>query len=117
MKVPINPDHHAVTTVLSIEAGVSDLVHHHQSITTARGTKEPKDPSLPNKCTTTKMMKRRWERRALLAEFAEPPYLKDSNYPMTSRNMMGPRSHNHGSDYLQAVRILGGSNETAMQSL
>jgi hypothetical protein len=26
---------------------------------------------------------------SLLIEFAAPPYLKDSNYPMISRNMMG----------------------------
>jgi hypothetical protein len=97
MKVPINPDHHADTTVLGREAGVSDLGHHHQSIKIARGMKEPEDPSLPNKCTTTKTMKRRWECLALLTEFAEPLYLKDSNYPITSRNMTGPRSHNHGS--------------------
>jgi hypothetical protein len=34
---------------------------------------------------------------------------------MTNRNTMDLRSHNHG--YLQAVRILGGSKERAMQSL
>jgi hypothetical protein len=97
MKVPINPDHHTVTTVLGTEAGVNDLGHHHQSTTIGYGTKEPEDPSLQNRHTTTKMTKRRWECHALLAEFAEPPYLKDSNYPMTSRNMTSPRSHNHGS--------------------
>jgi hypothetical protein len=93
MKAPINPDHHAFTIVLGIEAGVNDLGHHHQNTTTARGTKEPEDPSLPNKRTTTKMTKKKWEHHALLAEFAKPPYLKDSNYPMINRNMTGPRSH------------------------
>jgi hypothetical protein len=50
----------------------------------------------PNKHTTTKTTKRRWERYALLAEFAEPPYPKDLNYLMISRNTMSPRSHDHG---------------------
>jgi hypothetical protein len=94
MKVPINPDHHTITTVLGIEAGVDNLGHHHQNTTTARGAKEPEDPSHSNKRTTTKMMKKKWEHHALLAK---PPYIKDSNYPMTSRSMMGPRSRNHGS--------------------
>jgi hypothetical protein len=97
MKAPINPDHHSITTVLGIEAGVNDLGHHHQNTTTAQGTKEPEDPSLPNRRTTTKTMKKKSEHNALLAEFAEPPYLKDSNYPMTSRSMTGPRSCNLGS--------------------
>jgi hypothetical protein len=90
MKVPINPDHCAVTTVLGIEAGFEDLDHHQQSITTARGMEEPKDLSLQNKRTITKTTKRRWEHHALLTEFTEPSYLKDSNYPMISRNMTGP---------------------------
>jgi hypothetical protein len=72
MKAPINPDHHAVTTVLGTEAGVNDLGHHHQNTTTTRDTKEPEDPSLPNKRTITKMTKKKWEHHALLAEFAEP---------------------------------------------
>jgi hypothetical protein len=81
MKASINPDHHAITIVLDTEAGVNDLSHHHQSTSTAHGMKEPEDPSLPSKRTTMTMTKRRWERHDLLAEFIEPPYLKDSNYP------------------------------------
>jgi hypothetical protein len=96
MKALINPDHHAVTIVLSTGARVDDLGHHHQNSTTVRGMKEPKDPSLPRKHTTTKATKRRWERHALLVEFAASPYLEDSNYPMISGNMMGPRSHIYG---------------------
>jgi hypothetical protein len=95
-KGPINPDHHAVTIVIDIEAGVDDLGRHHQNTTIAHDMKEPEDPSLQNKRTTMKMMKRRWERHALLTEFVEPPYLKGSNYPMINRNMTGPRSHDHG---------------------
>jgi hypothetical protein len=97
MKSLTNPDHHAVTIVLSTEVGADDLGHYHQNITTVRGMKEPKDPSLPRKHTTMKTTKRRWERHDLLAEFASLPYLKDSNYPMISRNMTDLRSHSHGS--------------------
>jgi hypothetical protein len=97
MKAPINLDHHAITTVLGTEAGVDDLGHHHQNTTTAQGMKEPKDPSLPNKRTTMKTTKKKWEHHALLTEFAEPPYLKDSNYPMIIRSMAGPWSCSHGS--------------------
>jgi hypothetical protein len=114
MRVPINPGHHAITIVLGIEAGVDNPGHHHQNITTAHNMKEPEDPSLQNTHTTMKTTKRRCERHPLLAQFAEPPYPKDSNSPMINRNTMGPKSRDHGS---QAVKILGGSKETAMQSL
>jgi hypothetical protein len=60
--------------------------------------KEPEDLSLPRKRMTTKTTKRRWERHALLEEFAALPYLRDSNYPMISRNMTDLRSHSHGSE-------------------
>jgi hypothetical protein len=97
MKVPINPDHNAVTTVLDAEAGVNDPGHHHQNVTTAHDMEEPKDLNLHNKRTITKTTKKRWERHALLTEFAEPPYLKVSNYPIINRNTTSPRSRNHGS--------------------
>jgi hypothetical protein len=87
MKVHTNPDHHAITIVLSTEAGVDDLGHRHQNTTTAQGTREPKDPSLPGKHRTMKTTKKRWEHHALLAEFAALLYPKDSNYPMISKNM------------------------------
>jgi hypothetical protein len=97
MKAPTNQDHHAITIVPSTEAGVDDLGHHHQNIITVRGMKEPEDPSLSRKHTTTKTTKRRWERHALLTEFAALPYLKDSNYPMISKNMTDLRNHSHSS--------------------
>jgi hypothetical protein len=97
MKVHINLDHHPVTTVLGAEAGVDDPGHRHQNTTTAQGTEEPEDPSLPIKRTITKMTKMRWELHALLAEFTALPYPKDSNYPMINRNMTDLRSHSHGS--------------------
>jgi hypothetical protein len=37
MKVHTNPDDHAVTAVLSIEAGVDDPGHHHQKTTIVQG--------------------------------------------------------------------------------
>jgi hypothetical protein len=43
---------------------------------------------------TTKMMKKRWEHRASLAEFAPHLYPKGLNYPMTSRSTMDPSSPN-----------------------
>jgi hypothetical protein len=54
---------------------------------------------------------------ALLEEFADRQYPKDLSYLMISKSTTVSRSHSHGSDYLQAVKILGGSKETAMQSL
>jgi hypothetical protein len=58
---------------------------------------EPEDPGLPPRHTIMKTMKKIWEHRALLAEFAPHLYPKDSNYPKISRNTMDLRSHNHGS--------------------
>jgi hypothetical protein len=87
----------AITIVLGAEAGVDDPGHYHQNTTTAQGTKEPEEPSLPGKCTTTKTTKKRWEHHVLLAEFTTLPYPNDSNYPMISRNMTDLRSHSHGS--------------------
>jgi hypothetical protein len=49
---------------------------------------------------TTKTMKKRWEHRALLEEFAPHQYPKVSNYLMISKNTMDPRSHNHGSQII-----------------
>jgi hypothetical protein len=100
MKIHTNPDHHAITIVLSAEAGVDDLGHRHQNTTTAQGTREPEDPILPRRRSTMKMMKRRWKLHALLREFATLPYPKDSNYPMISRNMTDLRSHSHGSQII-----------------
>jgi hypothetical protein len=65
-----------------------------------------------------KTVKKRWEHRALLAEFAPHQYPKVSNYPMISKNMMDPRSHHHGSQIIcRQSEKLGGSKETTMQSL
>jgi hypothetical protein len=91
---------HAVTIVLGTEAWVNDLGHRHQNTTTTQGTSEPKDPSLPRRCTTMKMTKRRWELHALLAEFTSLPYAKDWNYPMINKNMTDLRSHSHGSQII-----------------
>jgi hypothetical protein len=61
---------------------------------------EPEDPGLPLRHMTTKMMKKRWEHRSLLKEFAPHQYPKVSNYLMISKNTMDPRSHNHGSQII-----------------
>jgi hypothetical protein len=58
--------------------------------------KEPEDPRLPIRRTTTKTTRKRWEHLALLAEFAALVCPKDSNYPMISKNTMDLRSHSHG---------------------
>jgi hypothetical protein len=99
-KVHVNLDHHAVTTVLGVGAGVDDPGHHHQSTTKAQGTEELKDPILPIRPTITKTMKKRLGHHALLAEFAPLPCPKDSNYPMISRNTTGLRIHSHGSQII-----------------
>jgi hypothetical protein len=58
---------------------------------------EPEDPGLPPGHMITKMMKKRWEHRALLAEFAQHRYPKDLNYPMINKNTTDLRSHSNGS--------------------
>jgi hypothetical protein len=116
-KVCTNLDHRTITTVLSVEAEVDDLGHHHQSTTKAQGTEEPEDPGLLARHMIMKMMKNRWEHHPLLAESAPHLCPKYSNCPMISRNTTDLRSHSHGSQKLQVVKILGSSKETAMQSL
>jgi hypothetical protein len=69
-KVRISLDHHAVTTVLGTRVVADDLGHHRQGITKAQGTEEPEDPALPPRHMITKTTKKKWEHRALLAEFA-----------------------------------------------
>jgi hypothetical protein len=76
---------------------VDDLEHHHQGDIKVQSIEEPKDPGLPTKHMTTKMMKGRWECHALLIGFAPHQYPRVSNYPMISKNMMDLRSHSHGS--------------------
>jgi hypothetical protein len=43
-----------------------------------------------------KMMRKRWARYALPAGFAKRGYPKDSNYHMTSKNMMGHKNQPYG---------------------
>jgi hypothetical protein len=78
---------------------------------------EPEDPRLQTKHMIMKTTKRRWGHHALLTEFAPRQYPRASNYPMICKNMMDLRRHSHGFWILQAVKILGGTKETAMQSL
>jgi hypothetical protein len=97
IKERINPDHHAVTSVLGTGVVADDLGHHRQDTTKAQSREEPEGPGLPPRHTTTKTTKKRWEHRALLIEFAPHQYPRVSNYPMTSKSMMDPRSRNRGS--------------------
>jgi hypothetical protein len=82
------PNHHAVTTALGAEAVGDDLGHHRQDTTKAQSMEEPEGPELPPRHTTMKTTKKRWERRALLIEFAPHQYPRVSNYPTISKNMM-----------------------------
>jgi hypothetical protein len=64
---PRSPHHHNSPRHKSSS---QHLGRHHQNIIKAQGMEEPKDLGLLLKHTTMKMMKKRWEHRALLAEFA-----------------------------------------------
>jgi hypothetical protein len=99
-KVHTNLCHRAITIVLDTGAAVDDLGHHRQNTTKAQGTEEPEDLGLPARHTIMKTVKKRWEHHALLTEFAPHLFPKDSNCPMISRNMMGLRSHSHGSQII-----------------
>jgi hypothetical protein len=62
---------------------------------------EHKDPGLPPRDATKKMTKKRWERGALLIEFAPHQYPRVSNYPMISKKYDGSQEPQSWlSDYL-----------------
>jgi hypothetical protein len=90
-------DHLAVTIVLGTEVVVDDLDRHHQNSMGAQSMEEPEDLDLQIESMAMKMMKKRWEHRALLAEFAPRQYPKDSNYLTTNKSTTGHKSHSHGS--------------------
>jgi hypothetical protein len=81
IKERINPDHHAVTAVHGVGVVADDLGHHCQDSTKAQSMEEPEGPGLPPRHTTMKTTKKRWERRALLIEFAPHQYPRVLNYP------------------------------------
>jgi hypothetical protein len=65
-----------------------------------------------------RMKKNKWGRYALPKGFAECRYPKSLSCRTTSKNMTDHRNPSYrSSDYLQAIKILGGSRATAMQSL
>jgi hypothetical protein len=97
IKERINQDHHAVTTVLGIEATTDDLGHHHLSDIKARSMEEPEDPGPPPKHTTTKMTKKRWGRHALPTGFTPCQYPRVSSYLMINKSTMDLRNPNPGS--------------------
>jgi hypothetical protein len=96
-KERINLGHHAITIVLGAGVVADDLGHHRQDTTKAQSMEEPEGPVLPPRHTTMKTTEKRWERRALLIEFAPHQYPKVSNYPTTIKSTMDPRSRSHGS--------------------
>jgi hypothetical protein len=79
---------------------------------------EPEDLDLQKESATMKMTKRRWEHRALPVGFALHPVPKGFKLPHDQQKYDGSQEPQSWlSDYLQAVQILGGTKETAMQSL
>jgi hypothetical protein len=99
-KVRTSLDYYAIITVLGTGVVADDPDHHCQDTTKVQGTEETEDLALPPRHMITKTTKKRWEHCALLAEFALHLYPEDLNYPMTNRNTMDLRSHNHGSQII-----------------
>jgi hypothetical protein len=96
---------------------VDDLGRHHQDDITVQRTKEPDDPELLIKHMTMKMMKRRWGRNAT-RRVCITPVPKGFKLPYDQQKYDGSQEPQSWlSDYIQAVKILGGTRETAMQSL
>jgi hypothetical protein len=118
MKALINPDHHAVTTVLGIEAGADDLGHHLQNITTVRGMKETQRSKSPKKTYDYEDDKKEMGVPCFTHRVRSTPVPKGFKLPHDQKKYDGSQEPQSWlSDYLQAVRILGGSKETTMQSL
>jgi hypothetical protein len=63
-------DNHTITRVLGTEAEVDDHDLHRQGTTIDHDSEKAEDPNLQGTHTTTTMKKMRWERHALLVEFA-----------------------------------------------
>jgi hypothetical protein len=79
---------------------------------------EPEDPGLPPKHMTMKTTKKRWGHRAFRIEFAPTQVPKGFKLPHDQQKYDGSQEPQSWLlDYLQAVKILGGTKETAMQSL
>jgi hypothetical protein len=116
MKVYTNPDHHAITIVLGTGAGVDDPGHHHQSIT-AHGTKTRRSKS-PKKAYDYEDDKKEMGAPCFTRRVRSTPIPKGFKLPHDQQKYDGSQEPQSWlSDYLQAVRILGGSKETTMQSL
>jgi acid stress-induced BolA-like protein IbaG/YrbA len=94
LRMPTN--HHVVTIFLGAKIEVDNPgLHHHRTII-AHDMEEVEDPNLHGIRMTTKTTKSRWERHALLAEFAGRQYPKDSSYHMISRSTTDLRNRCHG---------------------
>jgi hypothetical protein len=92
-----NQGHLAVTIVLGTKVVVDDLDRHHQDSTGAQNMEEPEDLDLQMESTAMKMMKRRWEHRALPTGFAPRQYSRGSNCLMTNKSTTDHRNHSRGS--------------------
>jgi hypothetical protein len=89
--------HHAITTVLGVEAEIDGLDLHRHDTIVARNTGEEADgQNLQDIRRIMKTTKSSCGRRALLAELAEHQDPKDSNYPMISRSMMDRKNPSRG---------------------
>jgi hypothetical protein len=117
MKVYTNPDHHAVTIVLSAGVGVNDPGHHHQSTTIAQGTKTRRSKS-PKKAYDYEDDEKEMGAPCFTRRVHSIVVPKGFKLPHDQQKYDGSQEpHSWLSDYLQAVRIIGGSKEITMQSL
>jgi uncharacterized protein (UPF0210 family) len=117
MKVCTNLDHRTVTIVLSAGAEVDDPCHHHQSTTKSKARRNPKIP-VPNKAYDYEDNEKEMGAPCFTSRVHTTPVPKGFKLPHHQQKYDGSQeTQSWISDYLQAVIILGGSKETAMQSL
>jgi hypothetical protein len=110
-------DHHAVTTVLGTGVLADDLGQHRQNTTKAQGMEEPEGPELPL-AYDYEDDEKEMGASCFTHRLCTTPVPKGFKLPHDQQKYDGSQEPSSWlSDYLQAVRILGGSKETAMQSL
>jgi hypothetical protein len=79
---------------------------------------EPEDPELQAKHATTKTTKKRWGASCFTHRIRTTPVPKGFKLPHDHQKYDGSQeAQSWLSDYLHSVKILGGTKETAMQSL
>jgi hypothetical protein len=118
IKVHTNLDHHAVTAVLHVGAATDDLGHHRQDIIKVQSMEEPEDPGPPQRRTTTKTTKKEMRASCFTHRVCTTPLPKGFKLLHDQQKYDGSQEPQSWlSDYLQAVKILGGTKETSIQSL